>query len=341
MAAATLGSPGDADARQDPVARMQDDALARLEIPKIGQDVFVVPGVDIDDLKDGPGHYPDTPLPGQLGNAAIAGHRTTYGAPFAHLERLVAGDVIVVETATGADAATGGCDCTANINHPGAAATGTYTVAGNVITTSSGAEYSYCVEGNTLTLTPTAGEEIAYFRLRPRGDSTEGYYGLGNAHDQVNHRGKLRAMQLEADMQSESGYNEIHVPVPFVIGTTGWGVFVENPYPAAFNLGLQSRRYGVEVGQPVVLTASTIDHDFTVSFCELCAVGTVRIEIENPFRNSDDADFSDIVITENLLDAIPATPPRPGARRAPRKGSKSRISTRSIASSLRACAVRS
>ena len=38
-----------------------------------------------------------------------------------------------------------------------------------------------------------------------------------------------------------------------------------------------------------------------VSFCELCDVGTVRIEIENPFRNNDDADFSDIVITENLL----------------------------------------
>ena len=48
-------------------------------------------------------------------------------------------------------------------------------------------------------------------------------------------------------------------------------------------------------------TASIIDHDFTVSFCELCDVGTVRIEVENPFRNNDDADMSDIVITENLL----------------------------------------
>ena len=47
-------------------------------------------------------------------------------------------------------------------------------------------------------------------------------------------------------------------------------------------------------------TASTINHDFTVSFCELCTVGTVRIEIENPFRNNDDADFTDIVITEDL-----------------------------------------
>ncbi len=48
-------------------------------------------------------------------------------------------------------------------------------------------------------------------------------------------------------------------------------------------------------------TANIINHDFTVSFCELCGVGTVRLEIENPYRRQDDADFSDIVITENLL----------------------------------------
>jgi hypothetical protein len=47
-------------------------------------------------------------------------------------------------------------------------------------------------------------------------------------------------------------------------------------------------------------TADLIDHDFTVSFCELCATGTVRLEIENPYRESDDADFGSIVITENL-----------------------------------------
>ena len=46
--------------------------------------------------------------------------------------------------------------------------------------------------------------------------------------------------------------------------------------------------------------ADLIDHDFSVSFCELCEIGTVRIEIENPFRNNDDADFTDIVITEDL-----------------------------------------
>ena len=60
--------------------------MAKLEIPKIGKvggdALYVVPGVSHDDLKKGPGHYPDTPLPGQLGNASIAGHRTTYGEPF-------------------------------------------------------------------------------------------------------------------------------------------------------------------------------------------------------------------------------------------------------------------
>ena len=48
-------------------------------------------------------------------------------------------------------------------------------------------------------------------------------------------------------------------------------------------------------------TANIIDHDFSVSFCELCEIGTVRLEIENPYRNADDADFSDLVVTENLL----------------------------------------
>lgn len=75
--------------------------LARLEIPRIDVDVMVVPGVGVDDLKKGPGHFPNTPLPGQLGNAAIAGHRTTYGAPFFHVDQLEPGDEIVVTMANG------------------------------------------------------------------------------------------------------------------------------------------------------------------------------------------------------------------------------------------------
>jgi sortase A len=79
----------------------EGDALARIRIPKIGVDSIVVNGVTRDDLRKGPGHYPDTPLPGQEGNSAIAGHRTTYGAPFGDLDQLAPGDIIVVRTLQG------------------------------------------------------------------------------------------------------------------------------------------------------------------------------------------------------------------------------------------------
>jgi sortase A len=76
-------------------------AVAIIRIPKIGANDAVVEGVGVDDLKKGPGHYPHTPLPGQAGNAAIAGHRTTYGAPFYRLNELSAGDDIFVTTRDG------------------------------------------------------------------------------------------------------------------------------------------------------------------------------------------------------------------------------------------------
>ena len=78
------------------------DAMARLRIPKIGIDKVIVEGVGTNTLKEGPGHYPGTPLPGQAGNAAIAGHRTTYGAPFYDLNELEANDLIYVTTSQGA-----------------------------------------------------------------------------------------------------------------------------------------------------------------------------------------------------------------------------------------------
>jgi len=79
----------------------QGDAVARLVIPAIGVDKIVVEGVGREDLKKGPGHYPGTPLPGQPGNAAIAGHRTTYGAPFSRVDELRPGDEILVTTRQG------------------------------------------------------------------------------------------------------------------------------------------------------------------------------------------------------------------------------------------------
>ncbi|MGE3620730.1 MAG: class E sortase [Acidimicrobiia bacterium] len=79
----------------------EGEAVARITIPRIEVDKIVVEGVSVADLKKGPGHYPETPLPGQAGNAAIAGHRTTYGAPFNRIDELVAGDEVVVETVQG------------------------------------------------------------------------------------------------------------------------------------------------------------------------------------------------------------------------------------------------
>ena len=80
---------------------VEGDAIARLELPSIGVDKIVVAGVDKNDLKKGPGHYPETPLPGQLGNSAIAGHRTTFGQPFFDVDKLQNGDTIVVTTLSG------------------------------------------------------------------------------------------------------------------------------------------------------------------------------------------------------------------------------------------------
>lgn len=86
-----------------PPQPLPDDgsAVARIRIPDIGLDKIVVEGVGVEDLKRGPGRYPDTPLPGEPGNAAIAGHRTTYGAPFNRIDELEPGDEILVTTFDG------------------------------------------------------------------------------------------------------------------------------------------------------------------------------------------------------------------------------------------------
>jgi sortase A len=79
------------------------DGIARIMAPGIGLDAIVVElwGLDdADNLKRGPGHIPDTAYPGQPGNCVISGHRTTYGAPFRHIEQLAEGSEITLVTAT-------------------------------------------------------------------------------------------------------------------------------------------------------------------------------------------------------------------------------------------------
>jgi sortase A len=77
------------------------DSLTRIRIPAIDVDVVVVEGITPSALRAGAGHYPQTPLPCESGNVAIAGHRTTYGKPFGNMDRLKAGDTIELTTPIG------------------------------------------------------------------------------------------------------------------------------------------------------------------------------------------------------------------------------------------------
>ena len=72
------------------------DAVARLRIPRLHLDDVVVRGTRPDDLERAPGLFDEARLPGERGTALIAGHRTTYGAPFRHIDRLRRGDRITV-----------------------------------------------------------------------------------------------------------------------------------------------------------------------------------------------------------------------------------------------------
>jgi sortase A len=82
-------------------------ALTRIVIKKMGAcatcrvNVIVVEGISGNALRAGAGHYPQTVLPGELGNVAIAGHRTGFGEPFRHIDKLRPGDIITLETPVG------------------------------------------------------------------------------------------------------------------------------------------------------------------------------------------------------------------------------------------------
>ena len=76
---------------------LKGDAIARIAMPSIDVSEYVVEGTDRDSLRKGPGHYPETPLPGEPGTTAIAGHRTTYGAPFRMIDKLGRGDRITLD----------------------------------------------------------------------------------------------------------------------------------------------------------------------------------------------------------------------------------------------------
>jgi len=72
------------------------DPIGRIKLPTLGRHYVVVQGTDTDTLRKGPGHYPSTVFPGEPGTMAIAGHRTTYGAPFRTIDQLKSGQHIVL-----------------------------------------------------------------------------------------------------------------------------------------------------------------------------------------------------------------------------------------------------
>lgn len=78
------------------------DAFAIIHIPRLGEDYArpILEDTHLGILEQGVGHYVGTAMPGEVGNVALAGHRTTYGAPFNRIAELQPGDVIVIETST-------------------------------------------------------------------------------------------------------------------------------------------------------------------------------------------------------------------------------------------------
>jgi sortase A len=82
---------------QHQIAAATGDAIGKIDIPKIGANFAVVQGTDGSSLEKGPGHYPGTALPGLGETVAIAGHRTTYLAPFRHINELHPSDQIILK----------------------------------------------------------------------------------------------------------------------------------------------------------------------------------------------------------------------------------------------------
>jgi sortase A len=84
-----------------PVIPKVGDIVGKLTIPSIKVSKWIIAGVGYKQLEKGPGLFAGSPLPGQLGNVAIAGHRTTYGAPFSRIDEIQKGDIVTIDTSAG------------------------------------------------------------------------------------------------------------------------------------------------------------------------------------------------------------------------------------------------
>jgi sortase A len=94
-------------AEPGPIAPPADNAseplspIGRIEIPAIGVDRTMYEGITLKTLNNGPGHWPGTAVPGQVGNAVVAGHRTSHNRDFRNIDQLSPGDEIILSTDSG------------------------------------------------------------------------------------------------------------------------------------------------------------------------------------------------------------------------------------------------
>jgi len=85
----------------DPRGAEDQIQLGGISIPKLGVDAPLLEGIRLTTLDNGPGHWPGTAMPGEVGNVVVAAHRTSHGGPFRNIDQLVAGDKVIFNTAAG------------------------------------------------------------------------------------------------------------------------------------------------------------------------------------------------------------------------------------------------
>jgi alpha-D-xyloside xylohydrolase len=165
---------------------------------------------------------------------------------------------------------------------------------------------------------PTA--PIGMMRWRLTVDPTEGFYGLGEHFDRAERRGLSRSMQLEVEGDVESAYNEAHVPVPLLIGTTGWGVLVADDHPQQFDVATEADDLvqftvgtGFDTADGLRVELYSADHPLDVTSRYWASTGRPRLP--GPWalgplvwrnENRDQAQFEDDLQTMRELD-LPVT----------------------------------
>jgi alpha-D-xyloside xylohydrolase len=112
-------------------------------------------------------------------------------------------------------------------------------------------------EGSFRMVLSSATPRVAYTRIAPHVSEGERFYGLGEWGDSVEHHGKLRPMQLEVDTSIESSTNEAHVPVPLLLSTHAWGMFVQSKRAGVFDVARMDPT-------TVDVTFGTLGEDLTV-----------------------------------------------------------------------------